>query len=363
MMQGNILHIFPSTDWGGGEQYVFDLAKRQIESGCGMVLISGSSAVIREKIKHLDCHYCVLKHRWHFNAFSIAKVRKIMLRKKITVAHVHQFKDAFIAVFAAACIARNKRPKVVMTRHLIKQGKGSRLYRWLYGKLHRLIFVSALAKNEFLKGVRVPENKMAVIHNSIAPKPTVAQPINYRQRFGLSGDCTLVGFVGRIVQFKGVELLLEVAEKLQERNVAFLLAGSGDMEYENYLKKLIADKNLEHQFFLLGFLDNPNELITQMDIGILPSLCVESFGLSVLEFMQQGIPVIASNTGAQVEFVENEKTGLLVNPTVEDVTVALEKLLNDIKMRKEIGKNAQKFCKEKLNYDLFFDKIMNVYRQ
>lgn len=362
-MQGNILHIFASTVWGGGEQYVFDLAKKQIDAGNYVVLLSGKSTVIGEKIKSLNCRYFVLKHRWHFNPFSIAKVCRIMVREKIEIVHVHQFKDAFIAIIAATLITSAKRPKIIITRHLVRRGKNNRLYRWMYGRLHKMIFVSELAQKEFLQGVQVAESKTTVIHNSIAAKPMVTQNINYRARFELSDDCTLIGFVGRIVSEKGVELLLDVAKNLNNSNTAFFLAGGGKAEYENRLKNMVVEKQLEHRFFMLGFMDNPNEMICQMDIGLLPSIWREPFGLSILEFMNMGVPVITSNNGAQVEFVENEKTGLLVNPTVEEISVALEKLLNDAKMRENIGKNAQMFCKENLNYDLFFEKIMNVYQQ
>jgi glycosyltransferase involved in cell wall biosynthesis len=361
MPSHNILHIFASATWGGGEQYIFDLAKKQIENGHHVTLVSGSSEAIMVKVSSLQCPYFTIKHRWHFNPFSISRMRRIVLHEKIDIVHVHQFRDAFIAVFANLFIAKSKRTKVAMTRHLVRQGKNSCLYRWLYCRLHKLIFVSELAKKEFLRGVQVPENKIIVIHNSIVEKPAEVSAINYRKHCGVDDGCVLIGFVGRIVAFKGVELLLSVAEKMRGKNIAFLLAGSGKAEYEDFINEQIVSKGLEQHFFLVGFLDNPADFITQMNIGILPSLCVESFGLSVLEFMQQGVPVIASNTGAQVEFMEHEKTGLLVNPTVETVTKALVKLLDDKEFREKIGRNAKDFCAKEFNYNRFYNSIMHVY--
>ena len=156
-------------------------------------------------------------------------------------------------------------------------------------------------------------------------------------------------------------MLIDIAQKLRDRNIAFFLAGNGDRKYELSLKKTINEKQLETRFFLLGFLDNTAEFIAAMDIGLLPSLWREPFGLSILEFMSAGVPVITSNTGAQPEFIVHEETGLLVTPELEAMTAALIKLLDDGTFRKIIGKQAQAFYKRHLNYEIFFNRIMNVY--
>jgi glycosyltransferase involved in cell wall biosynthesis len=362
-MNKNILHIFASVaSWGGGEQYVFDLAKKQIAEGCRLTLLSADSDIIQAKIKTLQCNTAILKNRGRFNPFSIAKVRRIILRYRIETVHIHLFKDAFIAVFAAKFISPDKRPTIIMTRHLVKKGKGNLLYRWLYRKLDKLIFVSELAKNEFLQGVpTLPDNKTIVIHNSITESMQTGQSMDYRAHFGLDRECLLIGFVGRLVEYKGVEMLIDIAQKLRNRNIAFFLAGKGDKKYELFLKNTINEKQLETKFFLLGFLENTMAFIEKMDIGLLPSLWREPFGLSILEFMSAGVPVITSNTGAQPEFIIHEETGLLVAPKLEAMTAALVKLLDDENLRKSIGKQAQAFYKQHLNYEIFFNRIMDVY--
>ena len=357
----NILHVMAQAEWGGGEQYVYDLTKQQIACGHNVVMLSAPSASIAEKISQLCCPHYVIKHRGRFNPYSIYRFRKIITRHKIDVVHVNQFQDAFIAVFAALTITSTKAPKVVMTRHLVRKGKSNFLYRWLYKKIHKLIFVSQLAKDAFSTHISLSDNKAVVIHNSIVPFATTTDGIDYRKQFGLDQQCVLIGYVGRLVDFKGVELLIETAEKFVKKNVVFLLAGSGDKNYEHHLHQLIKEKQLERKLFLLGFLNKPENFIAKVDIGILPSLCIESFGLSVLQFMCAGIPVIASNTGAQPEFVKNGETGILVTPTIVEIENALLELLKDEKKRQKIGVNAKRYCEKFLSYDIFFQKTMNAY--
>ena len=356
-----ILHVMAQAEWGGGEQYVYDLAQKQIACGHNVIILSAPSTSIERKVCQLDCRYFVIKHRGRFNPCSIYRFRKIITSHKADIVHVHQFQDAFIAVFAALSISSSKRPKVVMTRHLVRKGKTNFLYRWLYGKIHKLIFVSKLAKEAFATNISLPDTKALVIHNSIAPSVTASGDVDYRKQLDLDEQCVLIGYVGRIVDFKGVELLIDVAEKFIHKNVAFLLAGSGDKHYEQHLHTLIKEKKLERKLFLLGFLNNPENFIEKVDIGVLPSLCVESFGLSVLQFMKAGVPTITSNTGAQPEFVKNGITGILVNPTVNEVEEALLNLLNDEKKRQGIGVNAKHYCEEFFSYDVFFKKIIDAY--
>ena len=58
---------------------------------------------------------------------------------------------------------------------------------------------------------------------------------------------------------------------------------------------------------------------TIKDIGIVPSLWRESFGLSVIEFMQQEKVVITTNNGAQPEYLSNNETGILIPPNNSDI--------------------------------------------
>ena len=359
-MNNGILHIFASPTWGGGEQYVYDLAKKQSASGYRVSLISAPSKIIRKKVEHSENPYYVLKNKG-YNLFSILFVRRVILREKITFVHVHQFKDAFIAVLAACLVAASKRPKVIITRHLVKQGKANRPYRWLYKKLDKIIFVSELAKNVFSTNIQLDNNKTVVVHNSLPERTSVAETTTFRERYKIADDDLLIGFLGRLTEIKGVELLLKAAEKLNNRKIVFLLAGSGENQYEIYLKSIIHDKQLTGRVHLVGFLENPELFVNEMDIGLLPSLVAEAFGLSMLEFMRAGKPVITSNNGAQTEFVENGRTGLLVNPTVEEITEALTSLLDDEKKRREIGENAKIVCEENFNYDRFYTRIMKEY--
>ncbi|MCL2097152.1 MAG: glycosyltransferase family 4 protein [Bacteroidales bacterium] len=357
----NVLHIMAQAEWGGGEQYVYDLAQRQITCGHKVAVLSAPSTGIEEKVSQLACSHFVIKHRSRFNPCSIYHFRKIISQHKIDVVHVNQFQDAFIAVFAALSIPAAKRPRVVMTRHLVRKGKANFLYCWLYRKIHKLIFVSKLAKEKFSTHISLPDIKTPIIHNSIAPSLAAGGDIDYRKQLGLDEQCMLIGYVGRLVDFKGVELLIEVAEKFIEKNVAFLLAGSGDKDYEHHLHTLIKEKQLDSKLFLMGFLNNPANFMEKMTIAVLPSLCVESFGLSILQFMRAGVPTITSNTGAQSEFVKNGETGILVNPTVAEVEQALVELLNDEQKRQHIGANAKHYCEEFLSYDIFFKKTMEAY--
>ncbi len=120
-------------------------------------------------------------------------------------------------------------------------------------------------------------------------------------------------FAGRLSKEKGVETLLETALQLPD-NYHLLIAGSGPLEEK--VKDLAAKKTNVHY---LGYQSKPNvlSLIHSSDLLIQPSL-EEGMSSTLLEAMGCGTCILASNIEGISEIVENNKTGLLVEPDNKD---------------------------------------------
>ena len=116
-------------------------------------------------------------------------------------------------------------------------------------------------------------------------------------------------FAGRLSKEKGVETLLETALQLPD-NYHLLIAGSGPLEGK--IRDLAAKKTNVHY---LGYQSKPNvlSLIHSSDLLIQPSLA-EGMSSTLLEAMGCGTCILASNIEGISEIVENEKTGVLVEP-------------------------------------------------
>ena len=143
-----VVQVFASAGWGGGEQYVYDLAERLQREGYGVQLVSRESEVIRRKTASLGCPLVQFPLRSRFGLRSILKMKRLIESVEADIVHTHQFKDTFIALFARAL--SDRKPKVILTRHLVRPAKRNFLYSYLYRRTDRIVFVSELARRVFL---------------------------------------------------------------------------------------------------------------------------------------------------------------------------------------------------------------------
>ncbi len=150
-----------------------------------------------------------------------------------------------------------------------------------------------------------------------------------------------VFFTGRLVYYKGVDILLKAFTMTE--NCELFIAGTGEMEQE--LKDFAKRNNIEKKVHFLGFLPD-NELkqaYADCDIFVLPSVAKsEAFGIVQLEAMVYGKPVINTKLPSGVPYVSvHGKTGLTVPPSdAKALAEAINTLAADEKMRESFGKAA-----------------------
>ena len=362
MKNKNILQIAASPSWGGGEKYVYDLASELDKKGYSVFIIHRKSEILKRKMQQLQLNQKELSLKNLFDVVSIIKLALFISQNKIDVIHVHQFKDAFMSLFASFMVRGKVR--IICTRHLVKPAKTNFLYRFLYNKLEAIIFVSELARNKFISThPLIPAEKLIVIHNSVKDTIEVeSSSTDIRLKYNLSKETPLLVFTGRIVSEKGINVLIEALNKCSALDFYLLILGVGDAAYEEKIKTQIRNYNLENKIEFVGFVDNIIPYIVHSDLGIFPSICQESFGLMAIEFMKYGKCVITTNNGAQKEFIENNKNGLLIPPNDSDcLAKAIALLIENRAERNRLGNEAKLKFDLDLSYDLFFKKIINVY--
>lgn len=357
----NILQVFASNSWGGGELFVYDLTKRLIEDKNNIVCVSKKSPIIEDKLKEINVDYYTLKMNGVLDFISAFKLKKIILKHNIDIIHVHNFKSAFTAVYVKLLL--KKSIKLILTRHLVKKAKTSFLYSWLYKHIDNIAFVSKLALDEFLSSNPIiDKTKCSVIYNSIQPLISKDKVINLRQNLNIEDHTTLLLFTGRLDKEKGIDILIEAMAELKDRDIALVVAGSGKEDYELKLKDKVKKFGLEDRIYFIGFISNISNIIDQADFGVCPSIGRESFGLSIIEFMQEGKAVITTNNGAQPEYIKDKETGVLVNPNNhKELVQAIDLLITNNDLRKRIGNNAKEYFQKELSYQKFYEKINKLY--
>ena len=192
----------------------------------------------------------------------------------------------------------------------------------------------------------VPETRIHVLPNAVDPRqftPGVtpdALPEQVRER--VRGRC-VIGFVGSLKPWHGVETLFEAFATLLLRRFAVHLVVVGDGPGRESLERLAGERGLaEHVTFAgaIAHADVPSWL-SLMDIATAPYTPHPDFYFSPLklfEYMAAGVPVVAGRIGQLDELLQHERNALLHAPgDAAAMAVALERLVRDPVLRRRIG--------------------------
>jgi glycosyltransferase involved in cell wall biosynthesis len=193
---------------------------------------------------------------------------------------------------------------------------------------------------EEVRSQRFP--RVVVIPNALdTGEVRSAQSRDWRAELGWSADTVVIGFAGRLTYIKGVDLLLDAIAQLHRRGqpVRLVLVGGGDERTR--LEEMMDEFDIRPITHFSGRVTRAEifSAIKGFDIAAMPSRGgLEGFGLSALEAMAAGVPVVASQVDALAEVVIDGKTGLLFTP--EDpasLADALTRLASDVVLRRQLG--------------------------
>lgn len=197
-----------------------------------------------------------------------------------------------------------------------------------------------------------------VIYNGVDTdifKPDVSEDFIVQCNF--DHDLPRFGTVGRLSKAKGTDLLFKAASEL-EGMAEFFAVGPCDEE----LAAEIGNKGISN-FHLLGSL--PNNALPSfynfIDCFALPSL-FEAFGITLIEAMSCGKPVIASNVGGIPEIVDNGHNGILVEPgDYFSLKEALIRMIEDEKLRINLGSTARRKAVENFTIERTYKELKDFY--
>lgn len=362
----NIVQIFPGKVWGGAEQYVLDLGRALEKQGHKVTYMCLDAQAVTDRLDSEDMDYTMISR----GSLSDRSISSSALRKHIgsaDVIHIHD--SAFVSPVTKANRNSGGHARIVFTRHI---ARGSRVMPWNrsgYLHLHAIIFVSDIARNMWLEANRwMPEDKCHVVHNSIPPMPVNLSKCDkthdLRRLYDIDRQTPIMMFTGRVRRSKGCATIIEaLAMTDTTRKWAMVFVGAGKpADYPETLMKMARKHGIADRIHFYGFTSDARSLVRQADIGLQPSIVREALGLSQLEFMQAGVPLITTDNGAQPEYVDNGRTGLLIPPdSPSELAHAIARLLCSDDLRADIGSTAALYFDAHLAYPIFIKRITDIY--
>lgn len=217
----------------------------------------------------------------------------------------------------------------------------------------------------------VPASKIHLLYNTIdtnlfKPIPDL-DTVSLRKKLGLATDSKILIFTGRLTWEKGIDKLLESLDFLETANVEVLIVGSISFKIENTSSyeielKAMAEKykNIVH---FTGYIEHAElpKLYNLADIAVLPSMWEEPAGLTMLEAMACGTPVITTKSGGIPEYVGDSAIVLTRNTQLpQNIAKAIDSLLSNKHQYEDLRSKGIK--RIRLNFDSsnYINQLANV---
>lgn len=312
-----ILHIINNLGSGGAEKLIEESLRimNEIESfEVDLLLLTDKGNVFYKGLIEAEVKIDIIPIKKLKSPLNIFHIRNHIVKGKYDIVHAHLFPTIYWVSIASKLMICNK-IKFIYTEHSTHNRRRDKKYlrfleKFIYSSFDRVISVSkSTQKNliDWLKPKAKDINKFVVINNGInINKFKEAEPYNKSMINNKFTDNTkLLCMVSRFSEAKDQATVIKSMKYIPE-DVHLLLVGEGPLK--DYNKKLAEDIGVSNRVHFLGFRNDVERIIKTSDI-IVQSSNWEGFGLSAVEAMAAGKPVIASNVSGLRDIVVD--TGIL----------------------------------------------------
>jgi glycosyltransferase involved in cell wall biosynthesis len=228
---------------------------------------------------------------------------------------------------------------------------------WLLRRAQELVANSA-ASAQFTRGL-ANRKDVAIIyrgveHDTLTNIAPAARPVALTEK-------TVIAYIGRLIDGKGVPLLLHVLANLPPRTFHCYIIGSGPQDKK--LHALAEQLRLTEHITFFSHLPWPKTIayLKSADICVNPSY-TEGLPTSLIEAALCGTVVVATNVGGTSEILSNQVSGLLVPPNDQPALQhALEQLIADPKLRRHLATRAQAIVRQKFKWTASIDAYEKIF--
>lgn len=258
------------------------------------------------------------------------------------VAHAHEARTIYSGLFGTLFLGI----PFVLTRRVVAHQKPSWIRALAYRKAARVVAISQVVADRLSE--TYPDIDTQIVGSACATFTSDAEAAA-AIRAKYSGK-TLIGNVGALDDsHKGQSTIIKAAHLAADRHPdwQFLICGSGPDE-QRYREQIGDLANIE----LVGWVDNVGDYLAAFDVFVYPSRH-EALGSALLDAMQFGLPIVASNVDGIPDIVKDGENGrLIASNNAEDLVSAIEELLEShgelAKIRQRNKRRAEDFSAAKM---------------
>ncbi|NQV12688.1 MAG: glycosyltransferase family 4 protein [Parcubacteria group bacterium] len=226
----------------------------------------------------------------------------------------------------------------------------------------KIIAVSEYTKKDIIKYFGIPDDKITVVHNGVEEAPTTKNKEDVKKKFNITQNFILS--VSTLQPRKNIEGLIEAFDSLRSssafKDYQLVIAGNKGWNYESIFQ-LVKELALTKKVIFTGYISKNDKfsLLKEASLLVFPSF-YEGFGLSILEAMQQGTPVVTSKITSMPEVAG--EAGLLVDPYKEaSMARGIKKVLTDEQLQQRMIKSGLIQAK-KFSWRVCAERTLRVYQ-
>ena len=329
-----LLFVNQRLSYTSTSSYTLDLALALKRSG-DEVQVCTLGGELRKAFLDLGLETYLVK----FNLFSYRKLLEFLREFQPDLVHIQNNRSAHFG----QRIARKLGLSYVLTVH---RDPDERTPIIAHGLLAGVIAANEVIRESLVNHHGIPKSLIRVIHHGV--DVDALQPEHDRRSAGPGSDLIpVVGSVGRLGRVKGHHVLLEAARRIIDRGIEAMFAIVGEGEEEKHLRRLAQKLGLEKKVTFSHHIPGRRELYRIFDIVVMPTLR-GGIGLTALEAMSMGKPVIASAVGEILHVIQDGRTGLLVPAgDVEALATRIADLLLSPGRMRKLGEDARAYVVEK----------------
>jgi len=341
-----ILHTEAAVAFGGQERRIFKEMQAMRARGHCMELLCQPQAQLGQHLREagFTVHTLPMGGLGRYLK-GVAWTAGLLRRGRYDVVNTHSRIDTLIAGTAGRIAGV---PLIVRTRHLANRAGSMLSYTWLP---HRVTTVSDHVRQGLISR-GVPENHIATIYSPV-PLPEPVECSTLRQELGLAADDVVIGCVAVMRAMKGhIDLINAIVPLMQARpKLHMVFVGSGSPTFEQ-VQAHIASLGLQDRIHLMGTRHDVPNLLAGFDLFALATR-KEASGTVFVEAQAAGLPVIGTDVGGVSEMFQDGVTGILVPLDDQSaLTEALQRLVDDSSLRRQMGRAGLAYCRESGNFSL-----------
>lgn len=294
---------------------------------------------------------------------AVRELAEWLRREEIDLLHAHMYRAEVIGTRAAVAAGT---AVIVATVHSsrIRSDDDVRLLASLTPSMDRLIVPSGSIERKVRAEGR-DAARFAIVPNGVdlarftAPVP----PCALRDEFGIPSSAPLLGVVARLEPEKGHAVLIDAMPAILRAVPDTWLAIVGEGSEADALRARAADRGraVARRIVFTGRRDDVSALTADLTLAVLPSLR-EAQGISLLEAMARGVPVVASAVGGIPEVVTDGVDGRLVPPgKAWPLAEAVIDLLRSPELRRRLGEAGHRTVVDRFSVDAQVRRIQELY--